>query len=463
MPTITRPRRVTSAQALAVAATLGLPAVAQGAIVRRPLMVRLATLAGTDRRAIGLLRRLRAAYGDGPLLVPVPGNRSVLLPLTSHDVRAVLEDPSFTPANKEKRGALAHFEPDAVLITAERELRERRRELNERVLSGADFAPFARIVEEEAATLPRHGILTWPRFHAAHWRIVRRVVLGDGARDDVTLIRQLDLLRRDANWSYLRGRRTDVRMAFQRRLARHLARAEPGSLAGVLARTHAGSDVHAEGQVPHWLFAFDAGAMASYRALALLGSKPGATTPEPSSGSASGPASGPSSGPASGPASGPVSLSTFGGAGAVVGDQRQLRAAVLESIRLWPTTLAILRDLTVPSRWDLPEGTTAVIYSPYVNRAEPGDSYRPGLWLGAGHDAGQAAGSDDGAGTWRGVPFSAGFATCAGAELVLSTSAGLLGALLRERSVTPSVTLEDPMPAALDHFRLRFAVKAAER
>ncbi|MFB4274004.1 cytochrome P450 [Nonomuraea sp. MTCD27] len=407
MPTITRAAPVTAAQALTLAAVLALPALAQGVVVRRPSMVRLAALADADGRAIRLLRRLRAEHGDGPLLVPIPGRGPALLPLAPHDVRAVLEDRAFTPASREKRGALAHFQPDGVLITPERELRDRRRELNERVLC-SEFAPFTRVVEEEVATLPRHGVLTWPRFQAAHRRIVRRVVLGDGARDDVTLIRQLDRLRRDANWSWLRGRRTDVRNAFRRRLAGHLARAEPGSLAAVLAGAHAAADVHAEGQVPHWLFAYDAAAMASYRALALLACHPGPH------------------------------------------DRDRLRAAVLESVRLWPTTLAILRDVTGPTPWDVPEGTTAIVHSPYVNRAEPGDSYRPELWLGGGQE-------------WAGVPFSAGFARCPGEELVLFTSVALLDAFLRERSVRPSVTLEDPVPASLDHFRLRFAVKAAYR
>ncbi|MFI7612287.1 cytochrome P450 [Nonomuraea terrae] len=407
MPTITRPTRVTPAQALAVATTLALPALAQGVVVRRPTMVRLAALADADGRAVRLLRRLRAEHGDAPLLVPVPGRGHAVLPLASHDVLAVLEDRAFTPATREKRGALAHFQPDGVLITPDHGLRQRRRSLNDEVLS-TDLRPFARVVEEEAATLPREGVLTWQVFHAAHWRLVRRIVLGDGARDDVTLVRQLDRLRRDANWSSLRGQRTDVRTAFLRRLRGHLARAEPGSLAATLAAAHAPADVHADGQVPHWLFAFDAVAMAVYRALALLAGHPAPPVHD------------------------------------------LLRAAVLESLRLWPTTIAILREVIGPNPWGAPEGTLVVIYSPYVNRAEPGSSYRPELWV-------------DGGDTWAGVPFSAGFARCAGEELVLFTAATLLGAILRERELRPSVRLEGAMPGTLDHFHLRFAVKAADR
>ncbi|MCK2219225.1 cytochrome P450 [Actinomadura sp. ATCC 31491] len=407
MPTITRLPVVTPAQSLALAATLVLPTVAQGTVIRRPAAVRLAGMADTDARAIGLLRRLRARYGDGPLLARVPGRGLAMLPLAAADVRRVLEDPAFTPATEEKRGALAHFEPDAVLVTRDPELRERRRELNERVLC-AGTAAHARVAEEESAALPREGTLTWPQWHAVHWRVARRVVLGDAARDDVLLTTLLDRLRRDANWSYLRGRRTDVRDAFRRRLAAHLERAEPGSLAGALAAAHAGPEVHPEGQAPHWLFSFDAAAVAGYRALALLTAFPGPR------------------------------------------DEAHLRAAALESLRLWPTTLAILREAAGPNPWDLPPGTLVVVYSPYVNRAEPGDNYRPGLWL-------------DGGESWAGVPFSAGFARCPGRDLVLTTTAALLRAFLRERSAVPSLTLEDPLPAALDHIRLRFTVNPAER
>lgn len=424
MPTITRPARVTAAESLAVAAALVLPALAQGVVVRRPSMVRLAALSRAEDRAIRLLRRLRAAHGDGPLLVPVPGRGWAMLPLSSRDVRAVLEDRAFSPASVDKRGALAHFQPDGVLITTERDLRDRRRALNEQVLHTGGV-PVAGIAAEEAATLPRQGTLTWPLFHAAHWRLARRVVLGDGARRDVTLTRQLDRLRRDANWAWLRGQRTDVRNAFQRRLAAHLARAEPGSLAGELARTEAAADVHAEGQVPHWLFAYDAGAMAAYRALALLTTPTGRRD------------------------QGSHDRGAEGEAGVPGPDL--LRAAVLESVRLWPTTLAILREVTGPNPWDLPAGTTVVIHSPYVNREEPGGSYRPELWLGGGRD------------TWAGVPFSGGFARCPGEDLVVSTSAALLGAFLREREVRPSVTLENPLPVTFDHFRLRFTIKAAKR
>jgi cytochrome P450 len=47
------------------------------------------------------------------------------------------------------------------------------------------------------------------------------------------------------------------------------------------------------------------------------------------------------------------------------------RACVHETLRLWPTTLVILRDATRPIRWadvDLPAGTTIAIVSAWLHR-----------------------------------------------------------------------------------------------
>ncbi|MEU4578517.1 cytochrome P450 [Nonomuraea sp. NPDC023979] len=467
MRTITRPPRANAAETLRLGLTLVLPALAQGVIVRRPLMVRLAALTRADDRAVRLLARLRARHGDGPLLVRVPLRGWAVLVLSAADVRRVLDDRSLTPANREKRGALGHFQPDGVLITPEPELRERRHDYNERVLL-PDFGPVARAAAEEAATLPYRGVLTWTDFHAAFWRLARRVVLGDGARDDVTLTRMLDRLRGDANWFYLRGRRTDVYRAFRRRLDGHLARAEPGSLAAALAATPAPADVCPEGQVPHWLFAFDAAAIAAYRALALLATHPPPRTAHhpgpPSTPAHPAPPGTPGEGTAARDGAAADGAATHPGPSGV--DGAGVRAAVLESVRLWPTTLAILRDTTGPTEWGVPEGSLVAIYSPYVNRAEAGDHYRPGLWT--GDDAWDDGEPLDGGGAWAGgdartgVPFSAGFARCAGRDLVLFTASSLLGAFLREREVFASVRLEGALPASFDHTGLRFAVRQGD-
>ncbi|WP_206184928.1 hypothetical protein [Thermoactinospora rubra] len=378
-----------------LALELLLPTLLQGVVLRRRLGVRLAALIDADGRATRLLRALRAKHGDGPLLVRVPLRGWFVLPLTDRDVRRVLEDPGFHPATRDKRAALACFQPDGVLITRDPDLRARRRRFNEAVLDTGRpehrlAGRFRAVIEEEVAALPREGRLTWDDFSPVHQRIVRRIVLGDGARADEELTWLLNRLRGDANWVHLRGRRTDVQARFQRKLEGHLSRAEPGSLAALVHETPADPGVHREGQVPHWLFAFDAVGAAAFRALALLAAHPGAP----------------------------------------------IRDTLLESVRLWPTTLAILRDS--------PKGATVAVHSPYANR-QAADGFRPGLTAG--------------------VPFSAGHARCPGMELAMLAGTCLLETLLRERRVAlvHPRRLPDPPPGTLDHFALRFAVRPAGR
>ncbi|WP_132298243.1 hypothetical protein [Kribbella sp. VKM Ac-2568] len=53
----------------------------------------------------------------------------------------------------------------------------------------------------------------------------------------------------------------------------YVNRAEPGSLAGALTQLP-GGDLDPAGQVPHWLFAFDAAGIALWRLFALLAARP---------------------------------------------------------------------------------------------------------------------------------------------------------------------------------------------
>ncbi|NUT41029.1 MAG: cytochrome [Thermoactinospora sp.] len=386
------PPRASVVDTVRLGAQVLVPTLLQGVILRRRAGSALAGLIDADGRATRLLRRMRAKHGDGPLLVRVPMRGWLLLPLTEDDVRRVLHDPAFHPATREKRGALAHFAPEGVLVTVDRELRGRRRRFNEQVLATGEadhpfHERFRRVVAEEVAGLPREGTLTWDAFSAAHWRIARRIVLGDAARDDEELTWLLNRLRGDANYSYVRGHRTDVRARFGRRLSRHLERAEDGSLAALVRSTPVAPDVDPDGQVPHWLFAFDAAGIAAYRALALLAGNPDAGA----------------------------------------------REAVRESVRLWPTTLAILRDS--------PRGAMVAIHSPYANRIE-GDDFQPG--------------------SSAGVPFSDGHGRCPGEDLVMLVEGMVVEEYLRSREIE-GPDLPVALPGSLDHFTLRFAVRPAER
>src|SRR5215212_8462200 len=221
-----------------------LPLFAQGVIVRRPRVVGLAERLDADRRAVRRIGALRDRYGSGPVLLRLP-LRDVALILSPSDVHRVLVDEAelFAPANREKRAALSHFQPEGVLISEGGE-RAARRQFNDAVLEAQrpvhsladELVPRAREEARNSMEAARRaGALSWDTFAPGWWRLVRRVVFGDRARDDERATQVLTRLRRDANWAFLKPRRRRLRGQLHAELARRLADAEPGSLAAQVA------------------------------------------------------------------------------------------------------------------------------------------------------------------------------------------------------------------------------------
>lgn len=430
MPTVPTASAADTLQAVAKVVT---PVVARGAIVRRPRVVDLADRMEADARAVSEMRRLRDRYGPGPVQVSVAGRRFAIL-LEPGDVHRVLEETPvpFAADTREKRGALGHFQPEGLLVSSPDE-RRYRRPFNEAVLdTGQPVHRFAETVSqavaEETGALLGHvrfsGSLGWDEFALAWWRIVRRVVLGAGARDDEDVTDQLLRLRRDANWSYLRPKRRSLQRSFLDSIQRYVDRAEPGSLAELVASTPAPEGTAREQQVPQWLFAFDAGAWTSFRGLALLLAHPEA---------------------------GQRARSEAGGGP----DRPFLRSVLLEALRLWPTTPAILRDTTEDTTWRgavLPAGASVLIFAPFFHRDETrvpqAHRFSPELWQ-----------ADRGTDDWPLVPFSGGPAMCPGRNLVLLVMSMVVGELLPHLSGQVAGTQLDrsrPLPSTLTPFALRF-------
>src|SRR4051812_12704591 len=298
--------------------------------MRRRAVVGLLERIQADHRAVDRMHALRRRYGSGPVELVLPGRR-LIVPLDPQDVGRVLDgSPTpFHPASWEKRRALEKFQPHAVLTTRG-PMREPRRTLNEAALdTHAELhrlaAPFAAIISEEIETLVadalRGGTLDSAQFTKAWWRLVRRLVLGDRARDDDAVTDDLARLRRVANWSFAAPVHARLRARFLERLHNYAENAEPDSLMGALTAMSATAGLDPIGQVPHWLFAFDAAGMATVRALALLAAHPESRTrwetTDPDT-----------------PQKRPY-----------------LQASVLESVRLWPTTPAILRETVEDTTW----------------------------------------------------------------------------------------------------------------
>ncbi|MFJ4101166.1 cytochrome P450 [Amycolatopsis japonica] len=435
MATTTEPAIASVQDTVRVALRVVLPTLAGGVIKRRPLGLAAAQKLQLDRPAVRLLCRLRSQYGPGPLRLRVPG-RTIDLALSGDDVGDVLAAAPvpFSPSTKEKRAALGHFQLHGVLVSDAVE-RAPRREFNEEVLEPGkplhDLAgPFAAAIGGEAASLWDGGTLDWDTFTVAWWRIVRRVTLGESAAGDDGLTDMLARLRKDGNWAYAHPRRDRLHDQFRTRLVGHLERAEPGSLAEAIAAAGPAGERTMEvvaDQVAHWLFAFDAAGIVTFRALALLATHPAARER----------------------ADEEVADADL----TVPGQFPYLRACALESVRLWPTTPALLRESTAETAWG-PAGTTVLIFTPFFHRDPESlpyaDRFEPGIWLDGSAAANPAL-----------VPFSAGPAICPGRDLVLFCASTMLAWLIKDRrfELASGAVLgpERPLPATLDNFHLKFS------
>ncbi|MFL5612858.1 MAG: cytochrome P450 [Gemmatimonadaceae bacterium] len=139
-----------------------------------------------------------------------------------------------------------------------------------------------------------------------------------------------------------------------------------------------------------------------------------------------------------------------------------LRACILESVRLWPTTPMILRQTNAVTSWsngEMPANTGLLIYVPFFHRDEArlsfADSFTPERWLEEPDEA-----------RWPLSPFSAGPARCPGQQMVLLLTSLVLSSLLRDRELrlqpAGRLTARRPLPATLNNFSLRFTIHALE-
>ncbi|WP_255375582.1 cytochrome P450 [Saccharomonospora sp. CUA-673] len=400
-----------AAETARVAATVLAPAIGAGLISRRPAVLQFLERFDVDRKAIRTLRALRREHSGRPVRLRLPG-RSVTVLLDHTDVGHLLAGAPtpFSPATLEKRAALSRFQPHGVLIS-ERGEREQRRALNESALEPGHAlhhlaGHWVRPIDSHAAELPH--TIDWTSFSDVWWRIVREVALGGDTAADREITDLLGELRQSANWAYLLPAPRRRRQRFLDLVRQQVGLNRPNSLASALgAAASAGSADSAEAdpadaadQVPHWLFAFDAAAIATFRALALVVTDPDVHD-----------------------------RARREAADAESGAPHQLpllRACVLESLRLWPTTPMLLREARAGTEWGR-DGAAFLTFTPLFHRDSArlpyADRFEPDIWLDGRAEQQPAL-----------VPFSGGPAACPGRDVVLFTTATLLAAILRRRT-----------------------------
>jgi cytochrome P450 len=419
-----------------------LPTLAKGPLIRRRKVVTYAEKRHLDDKATRRLQAMRRKYGAGPLLLAIPFRHQAVL-LSAPDVQAVLENSPkpFAAASLEKQSALDHFEPDNVLAS-KGIAREQRRKLNEETLeTGCAMhslaSHFAAIIAEEMDRVSDHAIATgtldWDGFFVGWMRMVRRIVLGDEAADDGALTDLLEKLRYRANYAFLRPKAPRQRKDLLDQLEQYVDTPSPQSLVGQMARFQTDPAQKPHHQLPQYLFAFDPGAMATFRTLAMLSVDKEAREL--------------------------VEAELSASAAEALPKLPVLRACLLESLRLWPTTPAILRETSEPVYWSeghLDQGTQVLIFTPFLHRDDEtlpkAHVFDPLRWLD------KVAQPELGL-----VPFSHGPVQCPAVHFVpMVTSLAMRRILTRLdlRLTEPNRLPLDRLPGTLDNFTLNFAVAA---
>jgi cytochrome P450 len=423
--------RISAAETAALLLAAGGPLFAKGVMVRRPWIVGILQATAAEIGEVKALQALRRRYGAGPLMLRLPFREQAVLVSPEHVRRVLAETPEpFESDSSEKHATLAHFEPAGSLISRGKD-RAVRRAFNEQVLeTGCPVhglaSRFGRIIAEEAGALiddaERAGALDWGAFKDAWFRTVRRCTFGDAAAGDTDLIRQMIALRSRGNWAFLLPKRRTLRARTLSRIAAYVHEAAPDTLAA-LAKAAAAPGSRPEDQIAQWLFAFDAAGIATFRALAVLASS---------------------------------TTLTARARGDSTAELPFLRACVLEAVRLWPTTPAILRQTDRDTQWDgavMPAGAGVLIHVPFLHRDDErlpfANRFAPDIWL------------DGEAPRWTLIPFSGGTGECPARNLVLLLASRTLAAMIgRHDVVIPAGRRLDPdaMPATLDQFHLSVAV-----
>jgi len=421
-------------------AQIGLPSVVVGLFRKRELPTRVASRLGLDAAAYRLMAGLTERYGPDPFYIDIARERTLIVHHPD-DIRFVLEQsPAIFGSDPEaKRKGMLAFQPDALTISRG-DLWASRRRFAEAVLdTGSPLHRFADSLLDKAADEARalqndEVVLDWATVNASFQRLTRRAVLGDRAADDTALTEQLEGLMAAAN--RMPGKPAGGYHTFVASIAEHLAAAEPGSLANLVAdapEAHGGP----AGQVIHWLFAAgDTLAANAFRTLAVLGTHPKhlmqvrAELAE-------------------------VDLDSPSGVAALT----YLAGCLQDTMRLWPTTALFgrvaLTDVRFPYGKTLSSGSSVLIVNTFNHRNRKrvpyADRFAPEEWV-----------SGDAGNDWRFNFFGHGPQGCPGAGMAVYLGQAMLAHLLQ--AGTPEVTGTDiapgkPLPHSLDIYGLRIALR----
>lgn len=424
-------------EALGVLATGVVPALVRGLFVPRRGAMKLLTRVDADGRAISVLSGLRRRHGgEGVRLL---GGRLIVL-WGADAIREVLDRSAELYASDAgaKAKGMSHFQPDALTLSRGPDWRARR-PFNEAVLAShervhPDGRRFVEVVADEVDRMPLGQMLEWRDWERLFDLITLRVIFGDRARCDQRLTALLGSLMRQGNRLVGLGPNDDY-YEFYGDLERRVRDPEPGSLLARFAEAPHSDRTRVVQQIPHWMFAMrDTLAANAYRALAAVVANPdverrvredmiGADLCDPRA----------------------------------IDGMRFLEGCLHETMRLWPTTPLLAREVThdvTLAGEHVPAGTQILILNLFNHRdrdhVEDADRLVPERW--------RASEVSD----YRFNHLSNGSQDCPGGPLVLLLGKAAIAQVLSRWALSldePALPAGGPMPTMFDFYSARFTAR----
>jgi cytochrome P450 len=422
-------------------AQVGVPNVVQGLFKKREPIARAAGSVPLDNLAYRLTAGLVKKYGPDPFYVRV-ATEEALLVHHPDDIKFVLggsPSPFASDPDAKKKG-MAAFQPDALTISRG-DLWGNRRAFAEAVLDTSKSLHrlakgFAELAFDEAdALLALDRPIGWEDINTSFQELTRRAVFGSAAGEDVLLTQQLQELMAAGN--KMPGKPAKGYAGFHEHINEYVETPDPKALTGLVTKAPHDDSTDVAGQLIHWLFAMGDTLPANlFRTLAVLATHPDELE---------------------------AVRSEFAGITAAnikkIAGAAYTSGAVLEAMRLWPTTALFGRVLTEDTRFPTGQtvkaGTQVLLHNLFNHRnrdrVEFADRFAPAEWV-------SGTASED----WSFNFFSHGPQGCPGAGLSIFLGTAFIGRLVTAGTptVVDGVRLKPgrPLPHALDIYGLKISV-----
>lgn len=409
-----------------------IPYLLRGVFTRNRRWVRWLTKIQRDPASVKFLGALREKYRCDFLLLRMLTDR-VLLVFDAGAIRHILDhSPGIYAETKGKRRGMSHFQPNALTISRGDEWTDRRR-FNTAVLhcepGGHPFAEhFLTLIRGEIArvTSSNTRLQDWNDFSSLFEAIAMGIIFGKTA-EHAGLAKTLQKMMQEANNVILAGRKSKYFDAFYLKIREDIAAAPDHSLAYLCRQTSSTGTTRVENQLPHWMFAMgDTLAINTVGALALICAHPDAEARVRDEMARHPPVS-----------------------AANIQRLKYLEGCVQEAMRLWPSTLMLMREALVEDRVGetvIPAGMQVLIHNGFNHRDAKthsfADRFQPEIWIERPVD-------------YHFNHLSNGAQSCAGKDLALFIAKAVLATLLSANRFDlrePPIEAGSGLPYAFDHF-----------